>query len=219
MQHLARIPYRITTPRLVLRPYDHTDAENLRTGLARSKEHLARFLAWAAFEPQSLDEKYASIRRLRGQFELDVDHTYGVFLADGVTIVGGTGLHSRIGPGAKEIGYWTHVDHTRRGYASEATAALTKVGFELLGVRKIEIRVQPENVESLNVPRKLGYRDTGLLRSVCPGACGTAYHDAHVFSLLASEYPETSSARLELRAFDGLSRELTGAAPAENTVP
>ena len=56
------------------------------------------------------------------------DYEYGVFLADG-SVVGGCGLHRRIGPSALEIGYWVHVAHTRRGIATAAAGALTAVGF------------------------------------------------------------------------------------------
>jgi len=210
METRPEFPYRIETQRLVLRPYEFHDAAELQRVTAASREHLVRFLAWAALEPQTLGEKYALIRRLRGQFELDIDHTFGIFLADDRTLVGGTGLHSRIGPGAKEIGYWTAEPHLRRGYASEATAALTKVGFEVLGLRKIEIRVQPENSASLAVPRRLGYRDTGVLRSVCPDACSGSFHDAHVFSLLADEYRGSPSASAVVAARDGLGRLVLG---------
>ena len=44
-------------------------------------------------------------------------YEYGIFLPDGA-LVGGCGLHRRIGPSALEIGYWVHVAHTRRGIAT-----------------------------------------------------------------------------------------------------
>jgi RimJ/RimL family protein N-acetyltransferase len=200
--------YRIETKRLVLRPWEFKDADAMRVAVAASVDHLLPWLPWALFEPQSVDDKYALIRRFRAQFDLDADHVYGIFADDDRTVIGGTGLHNRIGPGAREIGYWIHVDHVRRGYAREATAALTKVGFEAQGLRKIEIRVQPENTASLGIPIDLGYQDTGTLRSVCPGLDPSRFHDARVFSLMATEYPASPSVTAEVRALDGLGREL-----------
>ena len=53
--------------------------------------------------------------------------------------IGGSGLHQRIGPNGIEIGYWIHVDHVRRGYASEVSAALTEVAFTVDGIERVEI--------------------------------------------------------------------------------
>ncbi|MEZ5977954.1 MAG: GNAT family protein [Planctomycetota bacterium] len=203
-------PYRIETERLVVRPYGFADAEQLAEATARSRDHLLPWLPWALEEPQPVVTKIALVRRWRGQFDLDVDHVYGIFLADDRTLVGGSGLHNRIGPGAREIGYWCHVDHVRKGYVTEAVAALTRVGFEVCGLRKIEIRVQPGNEPSLRIPRKLGYVDTGVLRSLCPGTDAQTFHDAHVFSLLADEYAATPSAGATVRAFDGAGRVVLG---------
>ena len=46
-------------------------------------------------------------------------------------MLGGMGLHTRVGPRAREIGYWIRKDAEGRGYVTEAVAALTRVGFEV----------------------------------------------------------------------------------------
>ena len=43
------------------------------------------------------------------------------------------------------------------GLCTEATAALTRVGFEVCEIERIEIRVDPANEASLAIPRKLGF--------------------------------------------------------------
>lgn len=201
-------PYRIETDRLVLRPWAFTDAEALAAAVVRSRDHLLPWLPWSSFGPHDADQALATIRRFRGQFDLDLDHVFGIFADDDRTVVGGSGLHNRIGPGAREIGYWIDVERTRQGFAREATAALTKVGFEHLAQRKIEIRVQPENEPSVAIPRQLGFVDTGLLRSTCPGADAATFHDARVYSMLATEYVASPCAAANVRVFDGLGREL-----------
>ncbi|MGQ9815431.1 MAG: GNAT family N-acetyltransferase [Candidatus Roseilinea sp.] len=55
----------------------------------------------------------------------------------GVALLGATG---RAGANAREIGYWIHVDHIGHGYATEAVAALTRAGFEIDHVQRIDIR-------------------------------------------------------------------------------
>jgi len=207
-------PYRIETARLVLRPWDLRDAAGLHRAVTRSRDHLLPWLPWALFPPADAREALATVRRFRGQFDLDADHVFGIFADDDATVIGGSGLHPRIGPGAREIGYWVDAEHARRGYAREATAALVKVGFEVLRQRKIEIRVQPENTASLAIPEQLGFTDTGLLRSVCPGMDPTAFHDARVFSLMADEYATSPSAAAQVRAYDGLGEPIALTPPS-----
>jgi len=58
-------------------------------------------------------------------------------------VLGSTGLHTRVGAGAREIGYWIHQDYINQGLATEATAALTKVAFAIDQVTRIEIHCDP----------------------------------------------------------------------------
>ena len=73
-------------------------------------------------------------------------------------IVGGCGLHRRVGEGGLEIGYWVHVDHGRRGIATALARALTDAALALPDVDRVEIHCDEANVRSAAVPRRLGYR-------------------------------------------------------------
>ena len=67
------------------------------------------------------------MRIFRGNFDLGKDFVYGIFDATDGSIVGGTGLHPRIGPGACEIGYWIRKEAVGRGFATEAAAVVANV--------------------------------------------------------------------------------------------
>jgi RimJ/RimL family protein N-acetyltransferase len=104
---------------------------------------------------------------------------------------------------AFEIGYWIRASRSGEGLGTEATAALARVGIELCGAGRIEIRVDPENAASLAIPRKLGFTEEGRLRRVLHGADGTSHlRDAVVFALLADELAGTPVASVPLEAFD-----------------
>ncbi|QDU69396.1 GNAT family N-acetyltransferase [Engelhardtia mirabilis] len=188
MSLVLRPAYRIQSERLTIRCYEPSDAPQLRQAMEDSVEHLLPWMAWARDEPAPMAEIVVRIRRFRAQFDMGMDFIYAIFDGD-QKLVGGTGLHPRIGPGCAEIGYWIRAGHTRLGYATEAAAALTRVGFVVHGYRKIEIRVVPQNEPSVRIPRGLGYRFDGLARSHVPGVERTdPWRDAEVHSLLATEF-------------------------------
>jgi RimJ/RimL family protein N-acetyltransferase len=154
-------------------------------------------MPWADDEPTTLEDKVALLRRFRGGFDLGNDFVYSIFDRDESRVVGGTGLHKRIGDDAFEIGYWIHVDRAREGLVTESTAALTRVAFDLCDVDRVEIRVDPENVASLGVPRKLGYLEEATLRRRLPGQ-----RDVVVWTLFKDEFPSSPAATAPLEAYD-----------------
>jgi RimJ/RimL family protein N-acetyltransferase len=195
-------PYAIRTERLLLRCWEPADASALKAAVDSSLEHLRPWMPWVQHEPQTLDEKVALLRSFRGRFDLGQDFVYGVFSRDGAEVVGGTGLHTRLGEDAFEIGYWIRASRIGRGFATELSAALTRVAFELCGVDRVEIRVDPANERSLAVPRKLGYREEARLARRLPTGDGGEPRDALVYTLFRSEYAGTPSASAAIEAFD-----------------
>src|SRR5207248_10586857 len=125
---LGRV-YRIATERLILRCWHPRDAEPLRTAIAASLQHLSR-MPWIHDEPETLDDKIARLRKFRARFDGGEDLIYGIFDRDDVTVLGGAGLHPRVGPEAGEIGYWIHAGRVGQGLATEAAGAVTRVAFE-----------------------------------------------------------------------------------------
>ena len=198
-------PYRIETERLVVRCWEPRDALLLKDAVDSSLDHLRPWMPWAHEDPTSLEEKVELLRGFRGRFDLGQDFVYGIFLADESEAIGGTGLHTRSGEGSFEIGYWIRASRVGQGYCAEATAALTRVGFELCQVARIEIRVDPANEASLAIPRKLGFVEEGTLRGVFHGSGGVPRQsDAVVFALLRGEFEHG----VELKAFDAAGAEV-----------
>jgi len=203
-----RAPYRIETERLVLRPFEPEDAEALRVTTARSKEHLVAFMPWARFEPQTLEQKGELILAFRARYDSREDYVMGIFDPAG-RLVGGTGLHPRLGPGAVEIGYWITPEKQARGLVTETVKALCRVAFDGMGVDMIAVRMDPKNERSERIPQKLGFQREGLLRrgfrvDISPP------RDVLQYTLLENEFaaapwrPETVA---HVRAFDVLGRE------------
>ena len=184
-------PYRIETERLVIRCYDPlTDAPLLKDAVERSRDHLWPFMPWTPAEPEPLEDVVLRLREFRAQFDRDENWIYGVFLPDESAIVGGTGLHPRGGDGSLEIGYWIGVDYTRLGYATEVTAVLTRVGFEQVGLDRVDIQIEPANTTSRRIPEKLGFVHEATLRRRLPRRDGEPRADSMVFTMLREEYEQ-----------------------------
>jgi len=190
--------YVIRSPRLCIRCYERADVDAVHEAVLANVEPLAPWMPWIVNEPLSRDERAELVRRFRGRFDLGQDFIYGIFDRDGGAYVGGCGLHPRVGADALEIGYWIVRDRWGQGLATEAAAALTRVGFTRMGVERLEIRVAPDNARSLAVPRKLGYREEGRLRAVGPPGEDGTNADLVVFGMLAGELRGSPAARQEL---------------------
>jgi RimJ/RimL family protein N-acetyltransferase len=193
--------YRIETRRLVLRCWALTDAPQLKAAIDASLDHLRPWMPWAHHHPQEVEAVVELLRPWRARFDLDEDYVYGVWDPGEDRVLGGTGLHTRAGPQALEIGYWIHADHINRGLATETAAALTRVAFEVNQVQRVEIHNDPENVASAAVPRKLGFVHEATLRQRTTDWEGEP-RDAMIWTLLAHEYPNSPAAQAEIRAFD-----------------
>jgi RimJ/RimL family protein N-acetyltransferase len=193
--------YSIQTQRTLLRCWNPTDAALLNQAVKESQEHLKPWMAWAKGELPSLEERIGWLRYCRGQFDLDHDYVLGIFDPEQKRVLGGSGLHTRLGKGALEIGYWIHKDYINQGYATEVAAALTKVAFKIMQVNRVEIHCEPENVRSAAVPRKLGYTLEAVLKQrVETGE--NSWRDSMIWTLFASEYPTSPSAEAKIEARD-----------------
>jgi len=191
-----------------VRCWEPSDAPALKEAIDSSLDELRPWMPWALNEPQTLEEKVELLRRFRGQFDLGEDFVYGLFSRDQSEVVGGSGFHRRVGEGAFEIGYWIRSSRAGEGLATEVTAALTRIGFEVCEVDRIEIHCEPENERSIRIPRKLGYGEEALLRRRLYAAPGGEPRDAIVFSLFRDTYPGTPAASAELEAYDALGSRL-----------
>ena len=137
-------------------------------------------MPWAANEPQTIEEKVELIRGFRGLFDKDEDYVYGILPRDESEAWGGTGLHKRHGEDAFEIGYWIRESRAGQGLATEASAALTRVAFEISGVDRVEIRVDPPNERSRKVPLQARLRRGG---DAAPPARAGASRRGHLLDL------------------------------------
>jgi ribosomal-protein-serine acetyltransferase len=153
------LPERVEGDGLLLRRWRPRDAVIQQRAVLESIEHLRPWMAWAAGEPQSLEQR----GRMLAEWEQAWAGGGDVYLAVVVRgrIAGSAGLHRRRGPDALEIGYWTHPAFVRRGIATTVARLLTAAAFSVAGIERVEIHHDKANVASSGVPRRLGYTFVG----------------------------------------------------------
>ncbi|MEM9723792.1 MAG: GNAT family protein, partial [Bacteroidota bacterium] len=200
--------YKIETERLIIRCYQPEDAPLLKQAIDESLSHLLPWMPWAKHEPEPLKAKVARLRKYRGQFDLGIDFTFGIFSKDEKVLIGSTGLHTRLDEHAREIGYWINANYLRRGYALEAVTALTIVGFELEGLDRIEIHCAPNNIRSQGIPQKLGYVHEATLKNRTTGTEGKQ-RDVMIWTMFKEVYLKSRLKDLEIKAFNVMNERIS----------
>jgi len=199
--------YRIETARTCIRCWNPVDAALLKEAVDANIARLRQWLVWVAKDPEPLEVRIAWIRKARADFDQDRDYAYAVFTPDERELIGGTGLHTRQGNDAREIGYWLQEKHQGKGLAVEVSAALTKVAFVVDKVKRVHIHCAVLNARSARVPQRLGFVKEGILRKRVPNAAGEP-EDMMVWTMLAEEYPGSIPSASEVRAFDAAGRRI-----------
>ena len=148
----------LKTTRLILRPWQESDAESL---YEYAKDlRVGPIAGWPVHT--SADNSRQIIRDV-----LSADETYAVTLKDNDCAIGSIGLmignksNLNIAANEAEIGYWIGVAFHGRGYASEAVQAVLEELRRYSPERRIIAECRPGNLASWRVLTKLGFRPTG----------------------------------------------------------
>lgn len=143
----------LRTPRLVLRELEERDA-----AAAHAYESLEHVVRHQSHGVRTLDESLTYIRASMALAREVPRRIYdlAVVLADTGATIGRVGLKVDEREGA--IWYVLHPDCWGHGYAVEAARAMLELGFEELGLHRIVVDADPENVASRRVAEKLGMR-------------------------------------------------------------
>ncbi|HEY2549192.1 MAG TPA: GNAT family N-acetyltransferase [Streptosporangiaceae bacterium] len=146
----------LTHGQVTLRRWQAGDTPVVLRLVTESLDHLRPWMLWAAGGYSAADAADFTAG-CQEQWEAGTDFNYAITV-DGRP-VGGCGLMTRLGPGVLEIGYWVHREHTGRGLATDASAALCAGAFALPAIDRVVIRHDAANAASGAVPRKLGFTE------------------------------------------------------------
>jgi ribosomal-protein-serine acetyltransferase len=168
----------------LLRAYTEGDAAELTAVVAANREHLARWLPWAATygHQDSLDY----IAKMRAQIEAE-DGFEGAIVVAG-EIVGGAGFHAvdRLNR-STAIGYWLTAEYEGRGLMTATVRTLLGHAFGAWALHRVVIEAVVDNARSRAIPERLGFTEEGVLREA--KLVRGRYEDAALYAMLASDWP------------------------------
>ena len=139
----------------VLRRHRTDDLDPLHAAIEESRDHLRSWMVWA---DQTRSDTEMFLSGVATSWDTGSEHNYLIVDAADGAVVGGCGLHERLGPEALEIGYWRRAGVEGRGVVTAAARALTAAAFTLPPIERVEIHCDEANVASAAVARRAGYR-------------------------------------------------------------
>lgn len=183
---LLDLPDAIETDRLVLRSPLPGDGPAMNAAILDTWGALHRWMPWARERP-TVEQTEQIARQHRASFITRADLPMFMFLRDGKTVVGSTGLHRMDWSVPRfEIGYWIRRTHEGQGYVSEAVRALTRFAFGTLEAERVEIHCSHHNERSQRVAERCGFILEGRLRNHRRGPAGEL-EDMMVYSLVPGD--------------------------------
>lgn len=172
---------RLESERLLLRPFTAADAPDVLAAVAGDPE-IRRWMPWTA--GYTMESALQWCTRL-AHIDVATAVHFALEPRDGGRLAGSAGVHRADWErGDAEIGYWIAPWARRRGYATEATRAVSEYLFER-GFHRVHLVIAAGNLASQAVAEKAGFTREGVMRRALPVPGGIA--DAVLFSLLRGE--------------------------------
>lgn len=171
----------LETERLVLRPFEETDAEGLHACLG--DEEVVRYEPYGAMTMEEC--------RLEAARRASDEAFWAVCLADG-TLIGNLYLSGADEFGTREIGYVFARACWHKGYATEAARRLMAYTFERLATRRIIALCDTRNAASFALMERLGMRREGEFKKnvgfKTDAHGNTIWTDSYQYAILKEEF-------------------------------
>ena len=162
---------------ITLRPWTEDDVPALAA--ACNDPEIPR---WIPVIPSPYTEQDA-LAFIRGEVRPDLDHSFAITFGGGV--VGSIGMSVNLNR-TGHVGYWCAREARGRGVTPRALRLVCRFGFDKLGLGRLELITDPDNVASQRVAEKVGFRREGILRSHLLHRDGRR-RDSVMYSLLPGE--------------------------------
>ena len=169
---------------ITVRPYQVEDAPEVCAAVSESQNE--PFFWSVDLKGLSQPDVEAYIKSQPKTWNEDIAYNFAILDSGSNRVQGGCGLtHINRRHRTCSLYYWVRTGSTGKGYATRAVILMARFAFDSLGMRRMEIVIEPENLAGLRVVEKAGAISEGYLRS-------RFFHhgdskDAVLFSLLPED--------------------------------
>ncbi|MET8977145.1 GNAT family protein [Streptomyces sp. NPDC004539] len=157
---MAVTSYLLEGPRAAVRRVRRQDFDEIAVLAEESAEMLRRWLGAREYTLEGFEHYLQRIER-------PTHEGFVICLRDTGAIVGGVNINN-ITRGALQsgtLGYTAYASTTGRGYMTEGLGLVVRYAFGALELHRLEANIQPDNVSSLNLVKRLGFRREGYSAS------------------------------------------------------
>jgi ribosomal-protein-alanine N-acetyltransferase len=209
-EDLLHVSTELTTPRLRLRRFREGDGELVFQLIDKERARLEPSFPVSVAFVTSPGRGELFVRRKLTEWYLGSSYSFAVFLQDNDEYIGYLAIKGLDWTVPKaDMGYYLASLYDRQGLMSEAVTAALRFAFTEVMLRRVFVRISPENLASLKLAEKCGFVREGLLRcDFSPGGrppqdmvyCGINFSDWRRQQSLTAIPPELWSALVEDRA-------------------
>ena len=179
----------IETERMILRPLALTDVDDLLE--YQSHPEIVRYIPWPERTREQVEE---ALQKTINTGARELKNTGDFFvlaweLKDSGKVIGQSNMSLRsTGDQLSDIGWVTHQNYQRQGFAFEATHALMKYAFKNFLLHRIVADIDTRNPESAAMAEKLGMRREGEFKDA--EFFKGAWCDMWLYAILKEEFAE-----------------------------
>ena len=178
----------LETQRLVMRKMLPSDSDDMFE--YASQKEVTRYLLWNPHISPSETRMY--LFSLKREYSKGRHKEWALIDKNSSKMIGTCGFTNiDIDNGVGELGYVINPKYQKMGLAPEAAKKLLSLGFDYLGLERIEIKYMIDNTPSLAVAKKIGMTFEGVLRSSM--YIKGKYRDIGICSILREEYYKNNS--------------------------
>ncbi|MEO1403877.1 MAG: GNAT family protein [Cyanobacteria bacterium J06635_1] len=181
------LPSQITRE-LCLEQLDPRHADAIFRLTDENRDYLRQWLPWVD-NVHTAEDTRAFIITTQAQFERNEGFQMAIVWQG--NIVGAIG-HHRIdwANHSASLGYWLAAPYQGKGMMTQACRVLVNHAFQALNLNRIEIRAATENYRSQAIPRRLGFKQEGIVRE--GEWLYDHFVDLMIFGLLRSDWQLSS---------------------------
>lgn len=180
--HFKEFPI-LNTERLLLRPFTINDMDDYL--LFFTDPLVQRYLGNINI-PKDEENAIRWVNNMSGRyFNNRTVITWCIELKSSHKVIGRIDLGGFVRKTMADIAYYLSKEHWKQGLMSEAVRAVLAYGYEILELNRIQATVHTENKQSINLLKKFGFMEEGLLRQY---DFGSSFEDVYMYSMLKDEH-------------------------------